>query len=87
MLPLERMLALLGHASSRALVLLGSAHKRVWMVLSGFAIFTVVDGIAGAAIVFKNTHPNLSPWWLELAIVPWAVLSVFILRWCYHRWR
>jgi hypothetical protein len=87
MLPVERVLALLNHASSRALVLLGFAHKRPWMVLGGFAIFTVIDGIAGAAIVIKNTHADLSPWWLELAIVPPALLSVFILRWCYQRWR
>jgi len=87
MLPLERLLALLGHASSRALVLLGLAHKRPWMVFGGFAIFTVVDGIAGAAIVFKNTHADFSPWWSELAIVPAALLSVFVLRWCYQRWQ
>jgi hypothetical protein len=86
MLPVERLLALLGHASSRALVLLGIAHKRPWMVFGGFAIFTVVDGIAGAAIVFKNTHPDFSPWLSELAIVPTALLSIFILRWCYKRW-
>jgi hypothetical protein len=87
MLPVERVLALINHACSRALVLLGFAHKRPRMVLGGFAIFTVVDGIAGAAILFKNTHADLSPWWLELAIVPPALLSVFILRWCYQRWR
>jgi hypothetical protein len=87
MLPVERMLALLGHASSRALALLGIAHQRPWMVCGGFAIFTVVDGIAGAAIVFQNTHADFSPWWMELAIVPTALLSVFILRWCYQRWR
>jgi len=87
MLPLERVLALLGHASSRALVLLGLAHQRPWMVFSGFAIFTVVDGIASAAIMFKNSHVDFSPWWSELAIVPTALLSVFILCWCCQRWR
>jgi hypothetical protein len=60
--PLERALALLVHASSRALVLLGFGHSRPGMVFGGLAIFTVVDGIAGAAIVVSKTHRDLSPW-------------------------
>ena len=86
MLPVERLLALLNHLASRALVLLGFAHKGPWMVVGGFAVFTAVDGIAGATIVFRNTHADFSPWWSELAIVPVAMLCVFILRWCYQRW-
>jgi hypothetical protein len=57
------------------------------MVFGGFAIFMLVDGIAVAAIVFKSTHPDFSPWWTELTIVPTSLLSVFILRCCYQRWR
>src|SRR5205085_10619814 len=85
--PVERLLAMLGHASSRALVLLGLAHQSRWMIFGGFAIFTIVDGIGGAGLVFFKTHAAFSLWWIELAIVPPALLSVFILRWCYRRWR
>jgi len=84
--PVERALALLVHASSRALVLLGVAYKRPWMVWGGLAIFTAVDGIAGGAIVFRMKHAGFSAWWIELAIAPLAVLGVFILRWCYRQW-
>jgi hypothetical protein len=82
----ERALTLLIHASTRALVLLGLAHKKPWLVVGGFAIFTAVDGIAGGAIVLLKTQAAFSLWWIELAIVPLALLSVFILRWCYQRW-
>jgi hypothetical protein len=84
--PVERVLALLVHAPSRALVLLGVAHKRPWMVWSGLAIFTAVDGVAGGAAVFRTKHTDFSLWWIELAIAPLALLGVFILRWCYQRW-
>ncbi len=83
--PVERALALLIHASTRALVVLGFAHKKPRLVWAGFAIFTAVDGIAGVAIVFIATHADFSPWWIELALAPLALLSVFILRWCYQR--
>jgi len=84
--PVERALALLIHASTRALVLLGLFYNRPWMILGGFAIFTAVDGIAGGAIVFRMKHAGFSAWWIELAIAPFALVSVFILRWCYRRW-
>jgi hypothetical protein len=85
--PVERALALLIHASTRALVLLGLAHKKLRLVWAGWAIFTAVDGIAGAAIVLMKTSANFSPpWWIELALAPLALLSVFILRWCFQRW-
>jgi hypothetical protein len=48
--PVERLLALLCHASSRALVLLGVTRSRWRLIFGGFVIFTIVDGTAGAAL-------------------------------------
>jgi uncharacterized membrane protein YhfC len=83
--PAERVIAILCHASSRALVLLGVTHRKPMMVFCGFLIFTVLDGIAGAAHV-SGIIGKISMWWIELAILPFALISVPILRWCCARW-
>jgi uncharacterized membrane protein YhfC len=81
----ERIIAILCHASSRALVLLGVVHRRPWMVFWGFAIFTVLDGIVTAAHL-AGAVGTISMWWIELAILPMALISIPILRWCYAEW-
>jgi hypothetical protein len=83
--PAERVMAILCHASSRALVLLGVAHRKYAMIAGGFAIFTAIDAIAGAAHISEKLG-RFSPWWIELAILPLALISVPTLKWCYHRW-
>ncbi|MGD0654996.1 MAG: YhfC family glutamic-type intramembrane protease [Thermoguttaceae bacterium] len=83
--PTERIIAILCHASSRALILLGVANRRFAMVFWGFVIFTSIDGIAGAAHV-SGKLGTFSVWWIELAILPFALISVPILRWCYRHW-
>jgi hypothetical protein len=80
--PVERLLAMLVHVSSRALALLGVTYTRSTMVYGGLALFATVDGIAGAAILLGNTSIPFSPWWIELAISPIALLSVWVLRRC-----
>src|SRR5439155_14609179 len=82
--PVERVLALFGHASSRALALLGVTYRRSTMVYCGLALLATIDGIAGAAILLSKTSTPFSPWWIELAISPIALLSVGVLRWCYR---
>ncbi len=84
--PIERIIAILCHASSRALVLLGATRRRPMMILWGFIIFTLLDGVAGAAHV-SGKIGHISMWWIELAILPFALVSIPILRWCYTRWR
>jgi hypothetical protein len=81
----ERITAILCHASSRALVLLGVVSRRPWMVFSGFAIFTILDGIVTAAHLTGRLG-SISLWWFELAILPMALISIPILRWCYSQW-
>jgi uncharacterized membrane protein YhfC len=83
--PVERSLAIACHASTRALVLLGTTHRKPAMVAWGFLLFAVLDGIAGAAIV-SGKIGKVSMWWIELAVAPCAIISIPILRWCYRRW-
>ena len=83
--PIERIIAILCHASSRALVLLGVTNRKHMLVFWGFLIFTVLDGVAGAAHV-SGKIGKISMWWIELAILPFALISIPILRWCYASW-
>jgi hypothetical protein len=84
--PAERIIAILCHASTRALILLGVVHRRPMMVFWGFLIFTLLDGVAGAVHV-SGKMGAFSVWWIELAVLPFALVSIPILRWCYWRWR
>lgn len=83
--PVERIIAILCHASSRTLVLLGATHRKPMMVLSGFLIFTLLDGVAGATHV-SGKIGQISMWWIEVSILPFALASIPILKWCYVRW-
>jgi hypothetical protein len=84
--PVERVIAIMCHASSRALILLGMVHQRLMMIVWGFVIFTSLDGIAGAVHV-SGKLGTFSPWWIELALLPFALVSIPILRWCYQKYR
>jgi hypothetical protein len=81
----ERITAILCHASTRALVLLGVSKKRYMLVFWGFLIFTLLDGVAGGVHV-AGLMGKISVWWIELAILPFAAVSVPVLVWCYRRW-
>ena len=83
--PVERILAILCHMSSRALVLLGITKRRYWLVLWGFVLFTFIDSVAGATHV-AGLMGEISLWWIELAVAPAAVASVFIIYWVWRRW-
>lgn len=45
--PVERIIAILCHAASRALILLGVVHWRYLMIAWGLLLFTLLDGVAG----------------------------------------
>jgi hypothetical protein len=81
----ERVIAILCHASSRALILLGVTQKKHALVFWGFLIFTLLDGIAGGAHV-GGFIGKVSTWWIELAILPFGLVSIPILVRCYRRW-
>jgi hypothetical protein len=83
--PVERIIAILCHASTRALILLGVSKKRFLLVFWGFLLFTLLDGVAGGVHV-AGLMGQISVWWIELAILPFALVSVLVLIWCYRRW-
>jgi len=83
--PVERAIALVCHTSSRALVLLGTTYRNPGMVIGGFLLFALLDAVAGVAIV-SGKMGKVSMWWIELAVLPCAIVSIPILRWCYRRW-
>jgi hypothetical protein len=79
--PVERVIAVLVHASTRALILLGITYRKAMMVFSSFWIFALLDSIAGAAQL-SGKLGTFSLWWIELAILPFGLIGVPILRWC-----
>jgi len=83
--PVERIMTILCHASCRALVLLGTTKKRPMAVLWGFLIFALLDAVAGG-VQISGRLGSFSAWWCVLANLPFALVSVFILRWCETRW-
>lgn len=83
--PVERIVAILCHASTRALVLLGVCKRKYSLVVWGSLLFTLLDGLAGGVHV-AGLMGKISMWWVELAITPFAIVSVPILVWCYRRW-
>ncbi len=84
--PIERIIAILCHVSSRMLVLYGVMAKKYRYVWTGFTILTLLDAIAGyfhlAGLINK-----ISLWWIELLLVPFAILSMYIIKWCYKCWQ
>lgn len=83
--PVERIMAILMHTSSRTLVLLSVAQRRWTYFWYGFFLLTGVDAIAGFVHV-SGMVSRISLWWVELAIAPFAVASVPIIRWCMGHW-
>jgi uncharacterized membrane protein YhfC len=83
--PAERLIALLVHVSTRTLVLLGATKGKPLTALWGFLLFTLTDGLAGAFLV-TGSHKSQSVWWIELALLPGALVSIPTLQWCYRRW-
>ena len=82
--PVERALALVTHASSRTLVLLGVTRRKPMMIFWGFLIFALLDSVGGAALA-TGKMGKISTWWTDLAILPFALISIAILRWCHRR--
>lgn len=80
--PVERTIAILCHISSRALVVLAVAKRKQIYFWAGFLILTAIDIIAGYVHLagYVNT---ISTWWIELALLPFAIVSFFIIRWYY----
>ena len=78
--PAGRLIALLGHVSTRALVLVGVADQRRWLVLCGFTIFALVDGTAELLRLSKVTAGR-SMWWTDAATLPFNLIGIAVLVW------
>lgn len=82
--PTGRLIALLGHVSTRALVLLGIADQRHGMVIGGFAMFALVDGTA-ELLRLTQVSAGRSMWWINAATLPFNLIGIGILVWCLRR--
>ena len=83
--PVERLIALLGHTSSRALILLAVATRRWRYFWYGFLLLTSVDALATYFDLTGQVN-TISTWWIELALSPFAIISIPIIAWCLRRW-
>lgn len=84
--PIERMIAILCHASSRTLVIFALAHRKLRYFWAGFLILTVIDAIAGYYHI-SGLINKISTWWVELLMLPFAIASIPIIKWCFSNWR
>ena len=83
--PVERAITIPCHVSSRVLALLGVARGKWTPFWVGFAMITLVDVVAGFAHV-SGRLGMFSIWWLELAILPFAILSLPLTVWAARKW-
>lgn len=83
--PAERAIAILCHTGSRVLVLLAIASGRWSLFWYGFLILTGIDAIAGY-VHLGELVGSVNLWWVELALLPFALLSVAAVRRCIRSW-
>ncbi len=83
--PVERVIAILCHISSRALVLLAVLKRKHIYFWLGFIIMTAIDAIAGYAHLAGLLN-RISMWWIELALLPFALISIPIIKSCIKNW-
>jgi uncharacterized membrane protein YhfC len=83
--PTERLIAILCHTGARVLVLLAIARSRWSLFWYGFLILTGLDAIAGY-LHLGGLVGSVNLWWVELALLPFALLSLGALRWCVKTW-
>jgi uncharacterized membrane protein YhfC len=83
--PVERVIAILLHTSTRMLVLLAVVQRRRELFWYGFGLFAFADGIAGF-VILSEALTTYSRWWLEFALLPVVVVSLAIIAWCYRHW-
>jgi hypothetical protein len=78
--PTERVSAILCHAASRGLVLVGITHRKGVLMFLGFLIFTALDSLAGLAQL-SGLMASISLWWFELMFAPMAIASIPAIQW------
>jgi uncharacterized membrane protein YhfC len=83
--PVERFIAILCHMSSRFLVLFALAKHRARYFWFGFLLMTALDAIAGY-VHLAGLINKISLWWVELVLLPFAIISILIIKWGRKRW-
>lgn len=83
--PVERVIAVLTHGASRALVLLGQPRGELPLVLAGFALFAVLDSIA-AGVQIAGLPSGDALWLVEAVLSAAGLISLLVLRRCHRRW-
>jgi uncharacterized membrane protein YhfC len=83
--PTERVIAIACHAGSRMGALFAVARGRWLPFWVGFSILTLVDAAVGAAHVSQRLG-MFSMWWIELAILPFALIAAAVIGLCMRRW-
>jgi len=83
--PTERVIAILCHIASRALVLLAVARRRWALFWCGFALLSGVDALA-TYFWITGLVRTMSPWLMETLLVPFALASIPITIWCVREW-
>ena len=84
--PVDRIIIILCHIASRAIVLFGVARGK-WFLpfIAGFFILTAVDAVVGY-VYLTGLGESVSRWWVNLALAPFALFSIFLVRWCARHW-
>lgn len=81
----ERILALLCHASSRAMVFFAVAARRPRWALWGFILLTGLDTVAALFLLSKE-RAAMNPWLPELSFLPFALISLALLIFLSKAW-
>jgi uncharacterized membrane protein YhfC len=83
--PVERAITICCHISSRVLVILAVSRRKYGYFWAGFLLMTGIDTIAGYAHL-SGLLTTTTMWWIELAILPFAIASLLIVWWCVRKW-
>ncbi|HXJ71951.1 MAG TPA: YhfC family glutamic-type intramembrane protease [Candidatus Dormibacteraeota bacterium] len=83
--PVERAIAIAAHTASRVLVLQAVAHRKWLGFWAGFAWLSLMDTLAGLALLTGMTTSD-SIWWSESMFLPLGVLSIPLTRYALSRW-
>lgn len=81
--PFERVMAILLHTTTRALIFVGVATGRVRLVVLSFALFILNDGIAEAWHA-SGLLETTNIWLVELSFVPIAIVCVVLIKGLAH---
>ena len=83
--PIERVIAMAAHTAARVLVLQAVACRTWFGFWAGFAWLSLVDLLAGVALLTGMTTWG-SLWWTELMILPFGILAIPLIRYACPRW-